>query len=157
MRLRFLSAQAHLGKEELMRPLLFLIGFILTLVGCSGGSGSSSGSGGAGGGGPIGTGKTRWSRSLSSSMPDGLNGRPLQVLAHPEGGVVITGNFDGSLTIASQTLTAAAGMRDIFMARLDASANPVWIKQFPSQAGDVKDAAIDAKGNVTIVGQFTAT
>lgn len=74
------------------------------------------------------------------------------------GNVVITGEFAGTATFGSTTLTSLGGSVDVFTAKLDPSGNFLWAKKGSAHATDRGiDVACDPSGNVYITGQFTDT
>ena len=68
-----------------------------------------------------------------------------------------TGDFEGTMTVGSTTLTAV-GDADMFMIKLDSSGSPVWAKSFGgSDAESGWDIAVDASGNSYTTGGFEGT
>ena len=69
------------------------------------------------------------------------------------GNVFIAGSFSGTLTAGVTTLTSA-GMRDLFVVKLDPGGAAVWAKRFgdaSDQAGAIH-LAVDPAGNVLLAG-----
>jgi hypothetical protein len=76
------------------------------------------------------------------------------VAVDPDGNVVITGMFDGSIDFGGDTLTSA-GNRDIFIAKLNRDGGHIWSKRFgdgSNQAG--QSVAVDKQGNVALCGSM---
>lgn len=76
-----------------------------------------------------------------------------------DGNVVATGAFDGSFDFGGPAL-ASTGGRDVFLAKLDKDGERLWEKRFgdatwASQTGT--GVAVDADGNVVVVGDFSDT
>ncbi|MEO5731073.1 MAG: hypothetical protein ABI134_27065, partial [Byssovorax sp.] len=69
------------------------------------------------------------------------------------GNVFVAGSFSGTLTAGATTLTSA-GMRDLFVTKLDPGGAAVWAKRFgdaTDQAGAIR-LAVDPAGNVALAG-----
>src|SRR5262245_49550758 len=80
------------------------------------------------------------------------------VVVDPSGNVYTTGQFSGTADFdpgpGSFNLTSA-GNNDIFITKLSASGNLVWAKQIGGSSWDAGSSiAIDASGNIVIVGNF---
>ncbi|MBI4699655.1 MAG: hypothetical protein HY744_00570 [Deltaproteobacteria bacterium] len=77
----------------------------------------------------------------------------LGVATDGAGNVVVTGNFDGTVSFGGQDLTSSGG--DVFVAKLDPDGNHLWSKRFGDasyqQAGAV---AADDAGNVFVAASF---
>lgn len=74
------------------------------------------------------------------------------------GNVVITGEFTGSATFGSTTLTSQNNSVDIFVAKLDPNGDFLWAKQGSAPAIDRGiDVACDPSGNVYATGSFSDT
>ena len=74
------------------------------------------------------------------------------------GNVLITGEFSGTATFGSFTLTSMNGSVDVFTAKLDANGNFLWAKKGSApQIDRGLDVGCDASGNVYVTGQFTDT
>ncbi|TFJ85412.1 hypothetical protein NSK_003371 [Nannochloropsis salina CCMP1776] len=65
-----------------------------------------------------------------------------------------TGEFQGSMTVGSTTLTSAGGA-DIYIIKLDSSGSPVWAMSFGGTDFDIGNAiAVDASGSSYTTGRF---
>jgi len=74
-----------------------------------------------------------------------------------DGGILISGFFQGQLTIKTQTLTSQ-GNDDIVFVKLDATFNLDWIRQIGSSGSDRGyHAESDKMGNTYLVGVITGT
>ncbi|MEP7121316.1 MAG: hypothetical protein ABJE95_10420 [Byssovorax sp.] len=70
------------------------------------------------------------------------------------GGPVITGNLTGSADFGGGALTSV-GATDVFVASFDYLGQPLWSKRFgDAVAQTAARVAVDAQGNVVIVGDF---
>ena len=75
------------------------------------------------------------------------------VAAHG-GGAVIAGNLAGSADFGGGALTSA-GATDVFVASFDYLGLPVWSKRFgDAGAQTAAQIAVDAQGNVAVIGDF---
>lgn len=79
------------------------------------------------------------------------------------GNVYTTGYFQGTADFdpgAGATNLTSSGGSDIFVSKLDASGNFVWVKQMVGVFGDydyAKSLAVDNSGNIYFTGNFTGT
>lgn len=99
----------------------------------------------------------QWGKSMGGVSNE--NGNAIAVDA--SGNVYSTGSFQGTAdfdpgpSIANLT---SAGSLDIFISKLDANGNFIWAKSLGSVGGDLgQSIALDATGNVVVVGNFSAT
>ncbi len=96
-----------------------------------------------------------WSRRIGS--PD--EERATKVAVAPDGVVVVTGSFEGSLTIGTDELESEGG-RDVFVAAFDegpAGPAPIWAVAFGSTGDDEPmDLVVDSLGRSVVVGRFEA-
>lgn len=71
------------------------------------------------------------------------------------GQIILAGSFQGSFSFGGPVLTSA-GMQDIFVAKLDSSGAHVWSRKFgDSLAQTARGVALDAGGNVLLIGGFS--
>jgi hypothetical protein len=93
-----------------------------------------------------------WSRSFGDTYYDEGHA----VATDASGNVFVTGKFYGTVNFGGADLT---GYDDVFLAKYDAAGNHVWSKRF----GDIitfdggRGLALDASGNVIMVGYFAGT
>lgn len=81
----------------------------------------------------------------------------LGVAVDPDGNVLLTGMFDGSIDFGGETLMSA-GFKDIFIAKLNSEGGHIWSKKFGDGANQIgQSIAVDAKGNVALCGSFDGT
>jgi Fibronectin type III domain len=73
------------------------------------------------------------------------------------GNVVVTGRFTGAANFGGSTLTSAGGF-DVFLAKYGPDGTHVWSKRFGAAGNDLGEGvAVDADGNVIVVGSFEQT
>jgi hypothetical protein len=73
----------------------------------------------------------------------------------PNGDVVITGDFAGSLNLGGDALQSQ-GLRDIFLARTDLGGGRMWSVSFGGLSNDSGyDVQVDSSGNVILTGRFS--
>jgi len=76
------------------------------------------------------------------------------IATDPTGEVTLTGHFLGSLNFGGYILVSAGGY-DVFLARVDGVAIPIWAKRFGNSLTQYGySVATDAAGNVFITGTF---
>jgi hypothetical protein len=92
------------------------------------------------------TGAHRWSRRFGP-------GTGWEIAVRPGGSdLVVTGEFSGSVSFGGDTLTSA-GDRDVFVVSFAADGGHRWSRRFGGSRPDgAYGAAIDAAGNVVVVG-----
>lgn len=92
----------------------------------------------------------KWSKRYG----DASDQAALSVASDSAGNILVAGDFLGNVDLGLGAL-ASAGLNDMFLAKLDASGNPVWTKRFGSGAEDhVGAVAVDTGDNVILVGYF---
>lgn len=109
---------------------------------------------GSGGGG---TGSYLWSRAYGGpTFVDIVT--VYAVAVAPDGSVVVTGSFGGTVNLGGGALTSAGG-NDAFVAKYAAGNGAhVWSKRFGGTGNDYgADVAVDDAGNVVATGGFSAT
>ena len=106
-----------------------------------------------------GIGKVVWGRAFGGAGED----RVRAITADASGNIFLTGRFKGpTLGFGSSTLKNAdvggLGTKDVFVAWLDGSGNPVYSARFGDGADeDATAIGLDAAGNVVVAGSFTST
>ncbi len=89
------------------------------------------------------SGSQSWGAQLGTVQPEQANA----LAVDGSGNVYVCGYTGGALG------GSAAGNVDAFLAKLDASGNQLWLKQFGTAAGDIAyDVALDSAGNAYLVG-----
>jgi gliding motility-associated-like protein len=100
------------------------------------------------------SGVLQWVTSAGGTESDIGNGINVDNL----GNVLVTGEFKGTATFGSTTLTSMNNSVDVFAAKLDPSGNFLWTKQGAAPLIDRGiDIASDASGNVYVTGMFADT
>ncbi|WP_437314173.1 SBBP repeat-containing protein [Sorangium sp. So ce385] len=99
------------------------------------------------------TGSVVWAHQVGDASTQ--EGRAVAI--DSRGNVLWLGHFAGTIRLGGTTRTSA-GMRDVFLAQLDPSGAPVWLKS----AGDSLEqfgvaVAVDAADNVLITGRASGT
>ncbi len=73
------------------------------------------------------------------------------------GNSYVTGQFSDSITIGSTTLTSTAN-QDVYIAKASPSGNWLWARKAGgNNADDANSVAVDAAGNVYIIGNFNSS
>jgi hypothetical protein len=94
-----------------------------------------------------------WSKRFGDTNTQFLRG----VARDAANGVLLVGQYAGSLSFGGPTLTAA-GLFDAFVAKLDASGNHAWSKSYGDSADQSGwSVTADASSNVIAVGTFAGT
>jgi len=98
------------------------------------------------------TGTLQWVVKAGGTAADIGNGITVDLT----GSVIVTGEFNGSASFGSTTLTASGTNSDAFTAKLDSTGVFVWAEQGSSTL-NVKgiDVTSDIQGNSYVVGQFS--
>ncbi|XHR83383.1 MAG: SBBP repeat-containing protein [Gloeotrichia echinulata GP01] len=104
------------------------------------------------------TGNILWAQKLGGTSSDYGNG----ITVDASGNTYVTGNFSGTATFGSTTLTAVSqygiSTADGFITKLDNSGNVLWAKKWGGTASDNGyDIAADASGNTYVTGTFSGT
>ncbi|MBI3501904.1 MAG: gliding motility-associated C-terminal domain-containing protein [Bacteroidetes bacterium] len=101
-----------------------------------------------------------WAVSAGGTMADIGNGIDVDV----NGNVVVTGQFQGTATFGTSTLTSMMNPQtsiasiDIFTAKYNNNGNFLWVRQGKAKYTDRGlDVACDANGDVIVCGQFSDT
>ncbi len=100
------------------------------------------------------TGTCLWAKSAGGTLADIGNG----ITVDNSGNVIVTGEFAGTATFGSTSMTSMNGSTDVFTTKLDGNGNFLWAKQGAAPLTDRGlDVACDATGNIYITGQFSDT
>ncbi len=93
-----------------------------------------------------------WARQLAGTGNE--QGRGLA--AAPDGSVLVTGEFSGSMGLGETTLESVGDARDIFVGKFSATGEPVWARRFGSTGEDYgRGIGADARGNIYLSGVFS--
>ena len=99
-------------------------------------------------------GNVLWAQQIAGSGDEQGRG----ISPDKQGNVLSLGEFTGTITIGSKKLTSESKLRDIFLAKHDASGNVVWAKSFGSTGEDYgRGIGTDAAGNIYFSGVFTGS
>ncbi|MEO8614531.1 MAG: SBBP repeat-containing protein, partial [Luteolibacter sp.] len=91
-----------------------------------------------------------WARNYGGRLLDSANG----VAVDAQGNGYVVGSFQGTATFGSTTLVSAGG-QDIFLAKLNAQGELLWVKQAGGTGDDVGyGVAVDTDGNALITGYY---
>lgn len=92
-----------------------------------------------------------WYRTYGGPLID----VPTSIAVDYSGAAYLGGIFTGTATIGGQSLTSNNVSQDIWLMKLDAAGNTVWVRTIGSSVNDlVMDIALDAASNVHSVGFF---
>ncbi len=98
-----------------------------------------------------------WAKSFGSTNDD----QGLSLTVDTSGNVYITGTFSGTVDFdpgVGTTNLSSNGGRDVFIQKMDASGNLIWVKSFGGTGYDEsKSLTIDASGNIYTIGLFSHT
>ena len=96
-------------------------------------------------------GKLVWARTFGAEKEDVAWG----VAADDAGNTVTTGWFQGSVDFGKGGALASKGNKDVFVIKLDQKGTPLWVDTWGDHDHDQgRGIALDAKGNVVVVGIF---
>ncbi|MCW3072123.1 MAG: hypothetical protein JWO44_2013 [Bacteroidetes bacterium] len=96
----------------------------------------------------------QWVQSAGGTEPDIGNG----INVDNAGNVLVTGEFKGTASFGSFSLTSMNSSIDVFTTKLDAAGNFLWAEQGAAPYIDRGiDVAADAAGNIYVTGEFTDT
>lgn len=100
------------------------------------------------------SGTLQWLRSGGGTGADIGNG----ITVDNQGNVIVTGEFAGTATFGTQSLSSMNGSTDVFTVKYDAAGNVLWAKKGSAHLTDRGlDVSSDASGNIFITGQFSDT
>ena len=99
------------------------------------------------------SGTVQWAKSIGGIYYDYGYG----IATDSDGNVYVTGNYYGSVTIGSTTLTTA-GSFDVFVVKYDTSGTVQWATNIGGTDSDyVNGIATDSAGNVYVVGYYSGS
>jgi hypothetical protein len=101
-----------------------------------------------------GNGALLWAQRMTGTGDEGNSVLPDGVAVDGAGNVFVAGMFQGAGDYGPFALTSLNGGADAFVAKLDANGNFQWARRMggPSDRDGAADLALDAAGNVIVVG-----
>ncbi|MBM3864200.1 MAG: hypothetical protein FJ385_09700, partial [Verrucomicrobia bacterium] len=94
-----------------------------------------------------------WTKRFGGTSSDNL----WAVTADVDDQLFLTGQFAGSITFGTTTLTSS-GSSDGFIVKLDAAGDVVWARRIGGTGSDIAYAvALDDDGRIAVAGQFTSS
>jgi len=100
------------------------------------------------------SGSWQWAVGTGGSYTDHGSGIALD----SSGNVYTTGEFQGTATFGSTSLSSSSNSQDIFIAKLSSSGSWQWaVKAGGSSYDGVSDIAVDSSGNSFVIGYFKGT
>lgn len=95
-----------------------------------------------------------WSISAGGYGSD----RATDVAVDSNGDIYITGFYYGNANFGNISVSSVNSSQDIFIAKLDANGNFIWVKSFGGNLAEWGNAiTIDKSGNIILTGQFQGT
>lgn len=95
-----------------------------------------------------------WYKKFGGNYSD----RAYDLAIGPDQNIVITGQYFGNVSFGSVNLSSASGSKDIFLVKLDASGNVLWVRsEGGSQDENAYGVTVDHQNNVILTGQFRGT
>lgn len=96
-------------------------------------------------------GQMQWITKFGGNGSD----RGLSIRVDGSGNTYVTGYYYGLSTFGTFTLNSVSGSQDIFIAKLDASGNFLWVRSAGGSMVDIpSNIAIDNAGDVIVTGSF---
>ena len=97
-----------------------------------------------------------WSRSIQGTGFERIE----SVVIDGTGNVIVAGQFDGELEFGDGSSFSSIGQHDIFLLKLSAMGDTVWVKRFATnESGSAvpRGVAIDANEDIIVVGGFAGS
>lgn len=95
-----------------------------------------------------------WKKTFGGNFSD----RAYDLAVGPDQNIIVTGQFFGSVTFGSTTLTSVGNSKDIFLIKLDPQGNVLWARsEGGSMAENAYGVTVDNQNNVILTGQFQGT
>jgi hypothetical protein len=93
-----------------------------------------------------------WAKDWGSTLSDGANA----VATDAAGNMYVAGQFRGTMVVGTTTLVDGGTPADDYLVKYAPDGSVVWVRSIGSAAADenVKGLAIDAAGNLDLVGSF---
>lgn len=99
----------------------------------------------------AGNGEALWSRRFGGAGPD----RATAIAPGEDGSSYLAGTFVGTVSFGDFQLSAVGDSVDVFVAKLDALGEPVWVRSGGSMgAENVSGISLSSNGQVVIVGHY---
>jgi hypothetical protein len=92
-----------------------------------------------------------WAKSLGDTASEQ---KTIGVTTDGAGNVYIVGYHQGSIDLGAGSMAAAAGEQNAYVAKLSSGGAFTWAKSWPSVGATAVDVAVDAAGNVYVLGNF---
>lgn len=100
------------------------------------------------------TGELRWAHTLGSPERE----REACAAVAPDGGVVLSGDFEGTLTIDGSTELTSQGLADLLLVRYDPDGALLWAKALGGPGMDMAPVvAFDSAGDLFVAAMFEGT
>lgn len=96
-------------------------------------------------------GDQQWAKSLGDAANEQ---KALGVAADKDSNVYVVGYFKGTIDLGGGALTADADKQSAFVVKYSPTGSHVWSKAFTAQEAAAVDVAVDAAGDVFVVGDF---
>ena len=92
-----------------------------------------------------------WEKTFGGSYSD----RAIDLAIGADQNILVTGQFFGTVSFGSITLTSSANSKDIFIVKLDPAGNVLWArKEGGNLAENAYGITVDHQNNVILTGQF---
>lgn len=99
-------------------------------------------------------GQVLWSVSAGGYGSD----RATDVTVDANGNIYITGFYYGNATFGNISVSSVNSSQDVFIAKIDANGNFIWVKSFGGNLAEWGNAInTDKSGNIILTGQFQGT
>jgi hypothetical protein len=103
-------------------------------------------------GGATSGGTTQWSGRAGGDLDD----VGVAIAADAKGDAIVVGNFQDTADFGGVPMTSA-GMQDLFVAKLDTTGTPMWVRHFGGAGIDLAtDVVVGADGTIYVVGTSSA-
>ena len=103
----------------------------------------------------TGDGKCLWANNFASDSST-LFG-DTSICIDPKGHVLITGSYQGTISIENKSISSFPGATDIFVIKLLSTGKLIWMKMCGGSSGDTAhDIESDSEENVYITGSYTS-
>ncbi|WP_343748644.1 gliding motility-associated C-terminal domain-containing protein [Fluviicola sp.] len=97
------------------------------------------------------SGAVLWIKQFGGTLAD----RAIDLAVGPDQNVVVTGQFFGTVTFGSTTLTSAANSKDFFILKLDPAGNVLWARKEGGTGPDnANKLTVDNQNNIIVTGDY---